>query len=60
MDDCLVMREAYGRCSKPLHSSSEALNAPLPGPDAVQEEIDALRGWVAEIKACQAKVDWLQ
>lgn len=60
MDDCLFMREAYGRCSKLLHSSSEALNAPLPGPDVVQKEIDALRDWVADIKGRQEKIDWLQ
>ncbi len=60
MDDCFVMREAYGRCSKLLHSSSEALNTPMPEPDAAQREIDALRDWVADIRARQEKIDWLQ
>ena len=60
MDDCRTMRQAYGRCSNLLHSESESLNAPLPKPEAVQKEIDALRDWVADIKQRQAGVDWLQ
>ena len=30
LDDCRLMREAFGRCSNLLHSISEALNPPLP------------------------------
>lgn len=37
MDDCTTMRQAYGRCSVLLHSSADALNSPLPKPDAVQQ-----------------------
>lgn len=59
LDDCQTMREAYGRCSALLHSSSEALNAPLPGPDAVQTEISVLRDWVADIKSRQQAIEWM-
>ena len=60
MADCLAMREAFGRCSRLLHSSSESLNVPLPKPEAVQSEITALREWVTDIKQRQDKIDWLQ
>lgn len=56
VDDCKVMREAYGRCSNLLHSSSEALNKPLPPPEKVQTEINALRDWITDLKGRQAKV----
>jgi energy-coupling factor transporter ATP-binding protein EcfA2 len=55
-EDCKAMRAAYARCSKLLHSSPEVLNPPLPKPDAVQAEIDALRDWVAGLKARQAQI----
>jgi Integrase core domain len=42
IDDCKVMRAAYGRCSSLLHSLPDALNKPLPAPDRIQAEIDAL------------------
>jgi hypothetical protein len=57
VQDCKVMRDAYGRCSNLLHSSSETLNKPLPAPDKVQAEIDALRNWVTDIKSRQAMID---
>ncbi len=60
MDDCTGMRQAYGRCSTLLHSSADALNPPLPKPDAVQNEITTLRSWVEDIKQRQDKIDWLQ
>lgn len=60
MDDCKVMRKAYGRCSNLLHSQSETLNPPLPAPQKVQDEIDALRNWVEKIADEQKKIDWLQ
>lgn len=60
LDDCVEMRRAYGRCSTLLHSSADELNRPLPKPDAVQDEIKALRKWVEEIKQRQDKIDWLQ
>lgn len=60
LDDCVEMRQAYGRCSTLLHSSADELNRPLPKPDAVQNEITALRKWVEDIKQRQGKIDWLQ
>lgn len=60
IDDCTEMRQAYGRCSTLLHSTADALNLPLPKPDAVQNEITALRTWVEDIKQRQSKIEWLQ
>ncbi|MCT9000419.1 AAA family ATPase [Chelativorans intermedius] len=60
MDDCTTMWKAYGRCSVLLHSSTDALNSPLPKPDAVQHEITALKKWVEDVKARQAKIEYLQ
>ena len=60
MDDCTQMRQAYGRCSTLLHSTADALNPPLPKPDAVQHEIKAVRNWVRDIKQRQGRIDWLQ
>ena len=60
MEDCTKMRQAYGRCSTLLHSSADALNLPLPGPEAVQREITELREWVTDVKQRQDKVEWLQ
>lgn len=57
LEDCRVMRKAYGRCSELLHSSSEALNKPLPAPKVIEAEIEALRQWVTDIKQRQEKVD---
>jgi hypothetical protein len=59
MDDCIEMRNAYGRCSILLHSSADTLNPPLPKPQAVQDEITALRKWVEDIKERQNKIDLL-
>lgn len=60
MDDCTEMRKAYGRCSSLLHSSPDTLSPALPKPEAVQNEIAALRNWVADIRQRQDKVDLLQ
>jgi hypothetical protein len=60
IDDCRAMRKAYGRCSNLLHSQAESLNPPLPAPQKVQDEIDALRNWVTDIAERQKKIDWLQ
>lgn len=60
IEDCASMRKAYGRCSVLLHSSADALNSPLPKPDAVLQEITALKDWVADIKARQGKIEYLQ
>jgi len=56
LEDCRAMREAYGRCSELLHSSSEALNAPLPTPATLDAEIKAIRDWVADLHDRQGKV----
>lgn len=56
LDDCKVMRDSFGRCSALLHSESEAINAPLPQPDRIQEEIDALKIWVEGLKERQRQV----
>lgn len=60
MEDCLRMREAYGRCSKLLHTSSGSLNPPLPKPEAIQREIKALQDWADDIKQRQETIAWLQ
>ena len=60
MDDCRQMRRAYGRCSTLLHSTADALNPPLPKPEAVQNEITALQEWVKDIRQRQGKIDYLQ
>ena len=60
LDDCMEMRQAYGRCSTLLHSSADELNRPLPKPDAVQNEVTALRKWVEDIKQRQDKIGLLQ
>jgi hypothetical protein len=56
IEDCKVMREAYGRCSALLHSTSEALNKPLPAPAVIEAEITALNKWVNDIQQRQDKV----
>ena len=60
MDDCTEMRKAYGRCSTLLHSSPDTLSPALPKPEAVQNEITALRNWVANIRQRQGNIDLLQ
>jgi wobble nucleotide-excising tRNase len=56
LDDCKVMREAFGRCSALLHSDAEGLNKPLPDPIAIQAEIGAMRNWVIEIETRQKAI----
>jgi energy-coupling factor transporter ATP-binding protein EcfA2 len=55
MNDCVVMRDAYGRCSELLHSQSEALNTPLPPPQRIETEIAALASWLASVRQRQDK-----
>jgi energy-coupling factor transporter ATP-binding protein EcfA2 len=59
LEDCKVMRKAYGRCSQLLHSSSEALNKPLPAPKVIAAEIESLRDWVAQIRERQDKIEMI-
>jgi energy-coupling factor transporter ATP-binding protein EcfA2 len=55
MNDCVVMREAFGRCSELLHSQPEALNSPLPPPQSIETEIAALASWLASVRQRQDK-----
>jgi len=57
LNDCQVMRAAFGRCSRLLHSSAESLNPKLPSPALIQTEIDALREWFAAIKQRQDEIE---
>ena len=59
MDDCTEMRKAYGRCSTLLHSSPDTLSPALPKPEAVQNEIAALRNWVGNLRQRQDNIDLL-
>ena len=60
MEDCIKMRNAYGLCSIPLHSTSEALNPAMPKPFEIQSKITELRTWVEDIKERQSRIDELQ
>ena len=60
MHDCTGMRKAYGRCSTLLHSAPDTLSPALPKPEAVQNEVAALRNWVANVKQRQDNIDVLQ
>lgn len=42
LPDCEAMRDGFGRCSELLHSPAAALNRPLPRPEVLTVEIDAL------------------
>ena len=57
IDDCNKMREAYRRCSPLLHSAPDALNRPVPTPEALQVEITTLRTWVEDIRQRQDEID---
>lgn len=51
--DCEIMRDAFGRCSEMLHSAAVALNRPLPRPEALTSEIDALAAWTTDLRGRQ-------
>jgi energy-coupling factor transporter ATP-binding protein EcfA2 len=51
--DCEVMRDAFGRCSQLLHSVSREANRPLPTPDSVAAEINALETWYTDLQQRQ-------
>jgi len=53
--DCSAMREAFGRCSALLHSQPGEINPRLPAPSVIEEEIDALEKWIADIRSRQEK-----
>jgi hypothetical protein len=48
--DCETMRDGFGRCSEMLHSAAAELNRPLPRPEALTSEIDALAGWADNLR----------
>ncbi len=51
--DCEAMRDGFGRCSELLHSAAAALNRPLPRPEAMTAEIDALAAWADNLRQRQ-------
>lgn len=51
--DCEAMRDGFGRCSELLHSAAAALNRPLPRPEAITAEIDALAQWADDLRQRQ-------
>ena len=46
LEDCTVMRAAFGRCLRLLHSAAESLNPKLPRPEVIHA-IDALKNGLA-------------
>ncbi len=56
MDDCKKMRDAYGRCSFPVHSDGEGLNRPSFTPKDIEYEINCLKDWITDIKERQEKI----
>jgi len=48
------MRDGLGRCSELLHSAAAALNRPLPRPEALTAEIDALAAWADSLRQRQS------
>jgi energy-coupling factor transporter ATP-binding protein EcfA2 len=51
--DCEAMRDGYGRCSEMLHSAAPELNRPLPRPEALTAEIEALTQWATDLRQRQ-------
>ncbi|MCB1484980.1 MAG: AAA family ATPase [Hyphomicrobiaceae bacterium] len=54
--DCETMRAGFSRCSELLHSAAAALNRPLPGPDVLSSEIDALATWADNLRQRQSVI----
>lgn len=54
--DCETMRDGFGRCSELLHSAAAELNRPLPRPEKLSEEIDALAAWADSLRQRQGAV----
>jgi hypothetical protein len=53
--DCMVMRQAFGRCSALLHSQPGEINPRLPAPALIESEIDVLEKWIADVRTRQDK-----
>lgn len=51
-DDCKIVEAAMTKCSTWLtgHDQAPAAHAPVPGPDELKADIDALETWVAAIR----------
>lgn len=54
--DCESMRDGFQRCSELLHSAAAALNRPLPRPEALADEIDALSTWSNRLRERQRAI----
>ncbi|WP_422007244.1 AAA family ATPase [Pyruvatibacter mobilis] len=54
--DCDTMRDAYGRCSKLIHSQPGELNPKLPTPDDIEKEITVLEDWAVSVQSRQEQV----
>lgn len=54
VSDCEAMRDGFARCSELLHSAAVALNRPLPRPEALTTEIDALAAWAGSLRQRQS------
>lgn len=54
--DCTAMRDAFGRCSMLLHSQPGELNPRLPQPPLIASEIDALAGWINDVRSRQEQL----
>ena len=52
--DCTAMRDAYGRCSKLLHSQPSEINPRLPSPSEIEAEILVLETWVQDLRNRQS------
>lgn len=56
VSDCEAMRDCFGRCSELLHSAAASLNRPLPRPEELSAEIDALAAWADSLRQRQGSV----
>jgi len=54
--DCEVVRDGFGRCSELLHSAALRLNRPLPRPEVIADEINALDTWAKNLRQRQKAV----
>ena len=52
VEDCKAVEAAMTKCSKwlPGHDQAAAARAPVPGPEELKADIDALENWVAAIR----------
>ena len=55
LNDCTIMRDAYGRISSWMHSDGIGLNRNCPIPTEIEQEILILKNWHLDLKDKQAK-----